>query len=368
MKYLVVSQYGEGLYLADILRRKNHDVRITVTTGSTARLRNIVGITTTHQEVVEWGPDKVLFTYPAIDLAETMRIIGIQIPTIGGHAARVMIEYPSEFGRINLEKSKIAVADTNTKGIKVTCGAWFDKDHWLSPTYYEFAERTFLPDGYGAKTGYEGAVSFSSSNTKEKLFSRTIKRLTGLLRASNYIGPVIADFIVDDEGMAYVSSISCDIPAYFRMGATAQELEGKDSESDEQFTITLRVSIPPYPLPYIPSVDPKADLELRNLILSKAKFTLVGELDIYDDVFNDFDGPRCAGYTGSLGYLVETSDDSSKVYESIRSRVSALGSPFNPIQARVDIGRDIVVQLKKLRKFGFLVPARKSAPKELAPV
>lgn len=83
-------------------------------------------------------------------------------------------------------------------GIEVSTEGWFNGRGWLHPFTHTFEEKRFLPEG-GPNTGCMGNVVVGSASNK--LTQGTVERLTPFLKQIGYRGPIDINSIVNDDGI-----------------------------------------------------------------------------------------------------------------------------------------------------------------------
>jgi hypothetical protein len=357
VKIAVVSKAGEGSFVADMF--PGQDVRFAFMEADPETLPwvpRIVNLT----EATLWGPEAVISTSGLRETMESCRNAGLR--AIGSYQASTLLEFPvSDIAKKNLESWKV-LCDPKAQGETLTCGAWFEKTDWVLPYFYADVQDFFMPHRMGAYTGYEGHVAWSGFNPKEKLFSRTLKKLKMFLAGVNYIGPVTASFVVkEDDKMAYLTALSLSVPHFFRLFhgclASPHQLLNYPKEDGldlvDGFFAQVRVSLPPYPLMATGPVRKEVMAQNCTGVKFKPRF------DVLEDVVKDGEEWVCAGTSGSLGYSIGYGPTPQDAVSVIAEKLSCTHTtkPWVNQQARMDIGQNTSAKMKKLLSWGYGEPA-----------
>lgn len=243
------------------------------------------------------------------------------------------------------------------QGIEVSTEGWFNGRDWLRPFNHTFEEKRFLTGDLGPNTGCMGNVVITSRGRGNKLTSRTVERLTPLLKKIGYRGVVDVNCIVDED-KAYALEITSRL-GYDAIEALMEGMEdgkvgdllfetatgvAKDLPIDNDPCIALRLSIPPWP-----SAKPSSDqwgepiLGLDEGVLRHFALT---------DVYLEDGQYYTAGGDGVLGKVTAHGADLRQARERAYRTIEKIS--VSAKQYRVDIGKRAGPQIEQLRSQGWL--------------
>lgn len=142
-------------------------------------------------------------------------------------------------------------------GVEVGIGAFFDGERFLQPLCVAFEHKRLFPGDIGPLTGEMGTTMVWSAPTA--LFTRTIARMEGTLRAQRYTGYFDLNCIANAQGI-WPLELTCR----FGFPTISLQLEGMDAEVPALLAgmasggapelrartgamIAVRLRLPPYP-------------------------------------------------------------------------------------------------------------------------
>ncbi len=137
--------------------------------------------------------------HPARYVMKHSAVTGLDLPTFVGRAAdgRDAAAVLEREGR-GPSPERILLTPY-IEGVEVGVGAFFNGERFLEPACLDWEHKNFFPGGIGELTGEMGTlVTYRGA---EELFSRTLARCAGQLRAAGYVGYINLNTIVDEHGV-----------------------------------------------------------------------------------------------------------------------------------------------------------------------
>jgi phosphoribosylamine-glycine ligase len=261
-------------------------------------------------------------------------------------------------------------------GTEVSCEGWFDGEKWVPPFNATFEDKHFLTGNLGPRVGCASNVVWAFDDPDAELPRRTVKRLTNILRAAAYVGPIDLNCIIDGEGepvgLEWSPRLGFDASqAWLGMlvdgdlGAQLAEfargrLRRFSAQTDKR-ALTLRVTTPPYPTEHVTPAKEQRGLPLGLELLRDPRSIFV------DDVMLDAKGEPClAGRDGSVCCVGALGRDFHQLQAEVLRTVDHLRIPGK--QHRLDPSERAPKAWAVLRDHGFmgrrlaaqLVPAKPS--------
>lgn len=224
------------------------------------------------------------------------------------------------------------------EGIEMSTEGWFNGTQFILPLNSTMEEKALFPGNVGPFTGCMGnVVWFWPEDFSHLLYETLFQRLEPVLADAGYLGPLDINCIWTDAGpfgLEFTARFGYDaIQAMSRLieggfGDFLRELEGlplMPVREFEQYSVAVRVSIPPYPHEGKPHEVPILGLsskDMASVYLSDVQY-----------VGNDL---RCAGYDGYILCVAENSESLSRAQQKVYSIIEKLEIPEK--QYRIDIG------------------------------
>lgn len=229
-------------------------------------------------------------------------------------------------------------------GAEVSIEGWFDGSRWIGPCNSTLETKKFCADDLGPRTGCQANVVWAYQDERPLLFQKTLERMTPLLSAARYVGPLDLNCMIDEGG----TPIGLEWSARFgfdALQALSLLIQGNLGHQLHQFAtgklrrwdlrpdvmaLTLRLSTSPYPIE-----DARLARESEGLPLDPALFGNP-TTTFLDDVMVGKDGkPVLAGRDGSVCCLGVTGRHWQEMKAQVLRRAAAIDIPSKAY--RVDV-------------------------------
>ena len=235
-------------------------------------------------------------------------------------------------------------------------------------------DKRFLAGNRGANTGCEANLVVFLKGSAPKLAKVALLPLTECLTKARYVGPIDRNNIVSPDGTAWGLEWTArpgwdaftaymhhfDATLYDQLRAFAEgELERWEPIDATRLSLTLRISVSPYP---IETGAERALKMKRGAPLDPELLADLGGLTTINDVMKGPDkGPVLAGSTGFIGTLGAVGHNLSALRRSILEQARALD--IDGLQFRPDPVKRAEHDLKQLVDAGVLesLPEMKEA-------
>jgi len=236
------------------------------------------------------------------------------------------------------------------EGVEMSTEAWFNGEHFLLPINSTMEEKKFMNGGLGPNTGCMGnVVWFWDDEISEFLYKLLFQKLEPELKKVDFLGPLDINCIWTNEGpygLEWTARFGYDaIQAMSRLLSLPMDdffinlLKIDETPvTASKYALSIRVSIPPYPLegdvPELPIGNYKKYLD--NLYFS----------DVYVDKEDKI--LRTAGFDG---YILAIAEDGN-IISNLQNKVYAIADDIELAnkQYRTDIGDRVPLQRKKVEK------------------
>lgn len=247
------------------------------------------------------------------------------------------------------------IAQRFVDGIEISTEGWFNGMAWVTPFNHTMEEKQFLEHNLGPNTGCMGNTVWAVQKPDRDRFVKELKKLTPVLKAMQYVGPVDLNCIANAEGIwaleltvrfGYDAIEALHTLLEEPLGMVLMEL-GMGTKSElklsNDFATAVRLSVPPYP-------HAKPELADRGLPVLGADPDNPNQY--FTDLFVEGNISRWAASDGVLLKVVGTGPTSKasrrEVYRHVR-QVRTQG-----LQYRTDIGERVESDMKQLRKWGYI--------------
>lgn len=111
------------------------------------------------------------------------------------------LEYDTDFGNDIFNACGIQTATSETLGIPISLGTWFNGTKFCRPFLYYFLSQSLMVGNVGPKTPGMGVVC--TYRTRSKIFNETLVKAEAFIKSTKYRGYLGVDCILTDHG-AYV--------------------------------------------------------------------------------------------------------------------------------------------------------------------
>lgn len=251
------------------------------------------------------------------------------------------------------EDTKLTIQEY-VDGVEVSCEGWFNGRDWVRPFNITFEEKRFMDGDRGPNTGCMGNVVMAVKDVK--LVQETVMKLTPMLKAEGYRGPIDINSIVNERGVH-----ALEITARFGYDAIEALSEGlkedlfdllfetalgvkKTMDVTRDYMIAIRVSVPPYP--HKSEADWGEGLPLNGISDQNLDHLYL------TDVFFDDSGYH---YAQGDGVVLKATARGRTVQEARHRAYRTINNLDIPdAQYRRDIGRRVDEDLKRLSYWGFI--------------
>ena len=188
-------------------------------------------------------------------------------------------------------------------GVEVGVGAYFNGERFLEPACLDWEHKSFFPGGIGELTGEMGTlVTYRGA---DELFSRTLARCAGQLRAVGYVGYINLNTIVDGRGV-WPLEFTCRFgyPGYAILDPLQSDgwpdlfrrLLDRGSSAFATlpgFAVGIVVTVPPFPYPFgYEQLGKGTAIDLSDVLPGDADHLHFAEVARHGD------GLVCSGHLG----------------------------------------------------------------------
>ncbi len=236
-------------------------------------------------------------------------------------------------------------------GVTVSCELWWNgfTSHLHNWT---MEEKALMDGGVGPATGCSGSV-VCRCKKDDGLVREGVGKMEGLLKKVNYRGPIDLNCVCNEKGLyglEFTVRMGYDaVQPLFELykGSITKLLfdiaAGNKPEEDFYLnqSISIRLSIPPYPSPGRVEHVPILGVSPRN------------EEHVWlSDVRARRGGIECAGYDGSIGCVTARGKTVRECRRRAYRTIQNLTIP--QVQYRLDIGERVSGDFAKLKEWGYL--------------
>ena len=341
MKVLFLSEDGSLLPIAKRVEREGHSVHFYVNSrkfqirgrGEVKFRSNFIGVLhgpfsivpeNIKQVIKEAQPDLCVANGKMGFVAEFVKEQGVQC--VGASRWSELLE--GEYAQRILTSVKVNPIKQPSKQIKVGVSGWWDGTTFLYPQLVA-RELGFMNNGGGIQL--ISGICSKLIPTKCKLFSSTLGKLVEIMKKINYSGPVT----LDTELKAGITlPIFCGL-SELTQGSTLKLLNGEQQNTVKKHTISLRVTLPPYPSsighPYI-----------KEIQVDKKGEKHIWLVDVADNRVGVVDGD--VGWVSASGKRNPKKSETWDVWRETRRRVlrtaNNIAVSLEELQFRTDIGEE----------------------------
>ncbi len=273
--------------------------------------------------------------------------------TYDGRTVTDLIRYLRWAGNERLKHFQLS---KKADGTEISVNGWFNGRDFVRPFDVTLEEKKFLAGNLGRRTGCESNLVWLAQD--DLLASRTIAPLEAHLGREGYVGPCDLNSLIDAKG----EPIGLEWTARLGFDATQAWCNLFDSTLGEQLagfldgtlqkwdaapdlSVTLRVSMPPYPL-----WEPTVAAKYAGSPVDAA--WLRGDQLTVDDVAMGTDGPQMAGRDGCIGTVGATGDNVNQLVVEVLAGAKKLMVPNK--QYRIDPLSRATKDLTALGKLGLV--------------
>jgi hypothetical protein len=333
---LVLTKSGEGIPLANRLKREGNIVKVSILENPYVELKDKeVQLIKDPLQMIEQF-DLVICTSSSLGItAEQCKEKGIQ--TLGG-VFNDKLENDIEYSNNVLDVIYKNILTPTNKGIPISLTGWFNKESF-SNYYITFQYDKFLEHNRGA---YINSGSVVKSILSCKLTNECLNPIIGLLTKVNYLGPltlnvllfedgkIILNFLtsIDNTFYTYIELLKCSIWNFLQKVVNKQEILIR-----EDFALSINLSIPPYPYLSLDNIDISKFLTIPQ--------PAINHLYLFKDT------------AGFLGYITSRGDTINEARRRVyRTAKYIITSDF--VQYRSDIGYGVEEKVNKLKEWKWL--------------
>lgn len=291
--------------------------------------------------------------------------------THGTQSAEAMIRHLHWLEKTRTDLTQGLELQRKVKGVEVDVEGWFDGQQFVRPFNLTFEDKKFLAGSRGPRTGCEANVVCFLDGETPTLAAHGVLRLEDALREQGYVGPIGFNQIVGEDGISYGLEFTArtgwdafiaymnlfDATFFEQLEAFARgELRRWEPADEGAMSLTLRLSVPPYP----GEVGIGRALKLaKGMPLDPAllEYDLVSLVDV---MRGEDRGPVLAGASGHLGTLGAVGRDLKDLRKTVLDRADELD--IGDLQYRVDPIKRADRDWKKLADLGVFEAATEEVP------
>lgn len=343
MRFLVVSESGQGLGIASHLSSEGHSV--TFTTLSESPLgRGIVDRSN------ETAPDIVLFDSDKFSSqAQQLREQGLRV--LGASQWAGALNSNSDYAQ-SIIKSVGWPTEGVTKGVHLYVTGWFNGTRFIA-TYASLVYRRLMSSGNGPDIRFTGVVGNFWLSRHSRTTKNILEPLERILKRANHRGAFHTHVFVneDDYCVPEVWASTTDPLAVLlfensrnTISDTLLKLFDENSNPispTSPWTCGVLLSVPPYPYEAVSSARSLRGVNPGNL----KHLWLI-------DACKDGSAWSSGGVHGKLGYVTARGNSVNESVRRVYRTISNLSVP--DLQYRDDIGRDTYRLFQQLRSWGWL--------------
>lgn len=249
-------------------------------------------------------------------------------------------------------------------GAEVSVEGWFDGRKWVGPCNSTLETKKFCTGDLGPRTGCQANVVWTYEADRPRLFQKTVERLTPLLRAANYVGPLDLNCIIAEDGEPYGLEWSART-GFDALQAYSLLVQGNLGHQLDQFAhgrlrawdvrpdvmgLTLRLSTTPYPMEDVRLAKESLGLPLDPKLFRDPETTFLDDVMVGPDA-----KPAMAGRDGSIGCVGTTGRDWEQMKKQVVKRAKAIDIPSKAY--RIDVVPDAEKRWKTLAQHGYVTAA-----------
>lgn len=263
-------------------------------------------------------------------------------------------------------KLKCISIQKKVDGVEMAVGRFFNGKSWVGPMLVNFEHKPLFNENIGPLTGEMGTLAWYDESPSNKLFARTLGRIEGFLRQSNFKGYIDINCIVTSdravplEATARFGCPTCQLQSELHISSWHSILEAlaKGEEYKVEYKrkigIVVSVAIPPFPYKSITNDDylKGVDILFRGQLTKKE----LNQLH-FEEVSLCRSGKRdhfCI--SGSNGYILYVTGCGESAKEARKDAYSLIDKLVIPkMFYRTDIGLKFIDKdQEKLKKWGWI--------------
>jgi phosphoribosylamine--glycine ligase len=302
------------------------------------------------------NPGRYVFKLDGVDLASWRNYVGQADD--GADVIALLLGQEQRLAAVGETRASYVLM-RHAQGVETGIGAYFNGRRFVLPACLDWEHKRFFNGDLGELTGEMGTlVTYTGS---ERIFERTLKRLTPLLASSGYVGYVNLNTIINDEGI-WPLELTCRFgyPGFAILSAL--QTEGWDAvlramlDPDSMriatapgYAVGVVLTVPPFPYRYGYAEISKGMPILFHTELTDAE---LGRLSMAEVAMR---GGQLVT-SGSIGYLMVATGTGLSVREAQAEAYGLARRVIVPnLRYRTDIGDAFVsTGQATLRALGYL--------------
>jgi phosphoribosylamine-glycine ligase len=340
MRFLLISNTGQGLGVAQHLTQEGHSVQICM---NPSNLRSIEELFSTDQ------PDcAILDDVRHIVPAEWVRARGIRV--LGPTKWSNLLEDNSEYNQQLQTAVGLKTAPKDTKGIDLTVCAWFNGNKFISK-FLVFNYNKMMAGDVGTEVVSSGYVAYFGDT---KIVDTVLNPIEKFLRKANHRGCFSINLLIDDKGNLFGNSVSANSNLPYTNALYENTRKNKADlvlamfdpnstpiEPLEPYVCGVMLSVYPYPFS-----KPITPLEIFGLNSANQKHMW------QMDVTKTAEKYTCGELSGNAGYVIARGKTVQEAGRRVYRTISNL--KIDGLQYRNDISKDVTEKMYKLRELKLI--------------
>jgi phosphoribosylamine-glycine ligase len=270
-----------------------------------------------------------------------------------------MLQYIDLLYRQNPQKE--FVLQEVVKGTEVSMEMWMNESGYYAINATLEAKK-LMAGNIGPATGCAGNVVWMMGQGEPNVFQRGLKKVFEPLRELGYVGMIDLNAIVTDEdvfglewtprfGYEGTCNLTRLLPIEFGefLGRVAENAPMPTLTPKEGFCASIRIGIPPYPLPKLPDKMYRKGVPIGGLDPEKLEHFFARDVRVSE---NDEDRLETAGVDGWIGSVLAVGPTIHDAFSAANEMVKSLKIP--DMMYRNDLESIFVRRYLELREGGWL--------------